>query len=660
MLNKYYHKLQAADVISFDIFDTLLARQTAHPTDVFAVAQEMLNHSSIYHMSDDFRKLRIDAERLARQATQNVDITLDDIYDVLGEVTTYDKSFLDELMRYELEAEEALLSRDPSVTPIYNEAKRLKKKIVIVSDMYLPRGFIEKVLRKNGIDGWDRLILSCDDNVGKYCGSAFAKLIALYPEKKILHVGDNEWSDIAWSNAFGLDSIHIHRNIEAASFEKHAPYRAIYGGRRFRWTSDDHTYETSDLQFNIISGMTVNYLADSKRGVPEAIGYGVFGPLLLALTQWIERTAYEEGIEQLYYLARDGAIIQRAHDEYFGDKGVKGTYTYGSRRILNFPNIFEHIGEKEINTLTATDQVLDVAKTLTKFGLDPDDMETKKAFHKVGLTTNDIVRVGPDMERVKAALLLISGKVISSAKNERLRLVDYLNSIGMTKPNRKIAICDIGWHGSMQMALMRLLNKDIIGLYFGIHANNNTNRLANQMKGFFDSRAQLGADDSYKDVIASGVEVIEFLFTNPDQASLVGIAQSPSGGYLPVEGEHDSSQEARDLLAAIQSSAIDFVKDFKSMTNKLPPSLLTLDRDVAFRALKWVIEEPSDMVAIAIGSVQHSFAAGSISRYIGRPMHSAHYYRKHPDALRREFDEAFWKQGFIKNLQVSHIPFNQD
>ena len=172
------------DVVSFDIFDTLLKRPYINP-------YHLLKHVEKYTGKVGFYDARIKAERIARKKLNFEDITLDEIY-----------SFIEEeyknLINIELELEENLLSQNEIAYEIYKNAIRENKKIAIISDTYFPREFILKVLNKNGYEKIDYLYLSCEKRKTKASGSMFK----IFLEEtgldcsKILHIGDNLISDI--------------------------------------------------------------------------------------------------------------------------------------------------------------------------------------------------------------------------------------------------------------------------------------------------------------------------------------------------------------------------------------------------------------------------------------------------------------------------------
>ena len=71
--------LQKYDIISFDIFDTLITRKIYNPDDVFDLMGETLEIS-------DFKKKRKDAENRAREELKK-DVNLEEIYEYYQKIT---------------------------------------------------------------------------------------------------------------------------------------------------------------------------------------------------------------------------------------------------------------------------------------------------------------------------------------------------------------------------------------------------------------------------------------------------------------------------------------------------------------------------------------------------------------------------------------------
>ena len=184
---KIINKIKGYNYISFDIFDTLLRRKVLHPTDVFTIVGEKNGDFS-------FKEKRIKAEIEARQHATGEEVTLDDIYKELGkEYETYKQD--------ELEVESNQLSANPFLFEAYRYCQSKGKQIIITSDMYLPKVFLQKILHQNGIV-FDHCFVSSEYGVQKVTGRLFRKeLEALHiSPSQIIHIGDSVRADAigAW------------------------------------------------------------------------------------------------------------------------------------------------------------------------------------------------------------------------------------------------------------------------------------------------------------------------------------------------------------------------------------------------------------------------------------------------------------------------------
>lgn len=98
---------------------------------------------------------------------------------------------------------------NPEMKAVYDEAIKQNKKIIIVSDMYLPADFIKKVLHKNKITKYHKLYVSNEVQHRKDRGDMYKYVIddlSVAPNK-ILHIGDNKHSD--YKKALEYNIIYI-------------------------------------------------------------------------------------------------------------------------------------------------------------------------------------------------------------------------------------------------------------------------------------------------------------------------------------------------------------------------------------------------------------------------------------------------------------------
>ena len=72
-------KIKEADIVSFDIFDTLIKRNMKRPIDIFPLVEHEFNKQYGGGLVN-FQKKRIEAEYIARKSTKSEEITLREIY----------------------------------------------------------------------------------------------------------------------------------------------------------------------------------------------------------------------------------------------------------------------------------------------------------------------------------------------------------------------------------------------------------------------------------------------------------------------------------------------------------------------------------------------------------------------------------------------------
>lgn len=191
-MNYYMKLIDKYDVISFDIFDTLIKRYVEKPSDIFYLsAKEVFDD---IEKCEKFRAERVKAEQKARRLLKKKEIDLDDIYSYID-----DTEFkIDVLKAKEIETEIKLCYPNHAMIKIYNYARRIGKKIIIISDMYLPKNVITEMLNQCGIFNYDKLYVSCEYNCNKLTGKLF-KYVLLenhFNGKQVIHFGDSIKADI--------------------------------------------------------------------------------------------------------------------------------------------------------------------------------------------------------------------------------------------------------------------------------------------------------------------------------------------------------------------------------------------------------------------------------------------------------------------------------
>ncbi len=287
-------QLCRSEIVSFDLFDTLLFRPFSAPADVFYLVGERLQ-------IPDFRSIRIQAEKTARERRMashgNGEVNLSEIYAVLGEELGIDPEYG---AAVEAQTEIRLCLPNPFMQEVWKQVQAAGRKIILTTDMYLPREVLVKMVEKCGYSGYDAMFLSNEHGFGKYNGRLFALVKEQYPGATVSHIGDNRHADVAQARNAGFDALH-YPNVNEC-------------GREFR------PDRMSFLTGSAYSGLVNRRLYSMEKLTPaQEYGYKCGGILMLGFCEWIHAQAEVIGAEKVLFFARDGYIMKKIYEKLYPD-----------------------------------------------------------------------------------------------------------------------------------------------------------------------------------------------------------------------------------------------------------------------------------------------------------------------------------------------------
>lgn len=298
-------RLCQSDVVSFDVFDTLIFRPFSDPCDVFYIVGQALSHP-------DFRNIRIRSEKIARErnaaAGGSGEVTIDEIYAVIAELTGLSP---EKGIAAEKAAELSLCIPNPYMKKVWEYVKKQGRQIIVVSDMYLSSEFISRLLEKNGFIDYNRIYVSCEEKCGKYNGTLWKKIMSEYAEKQISHIGDNLNSDKLMAEKNGIAAVH-YPNVNVCG----KPYR---------------TRDMSPLTGSAYRGLVNSklYCGNERYSMQYEYGYKHGGLLILGYCQYIRKISIEKKCDKVLFFSRDGYIIKKVYDKLYPDSRTE--YAYWSR-----------------------------------------------------------------------------------------------------------------------------------------------------------------------------------------------------------------------------------------------------------------------------------------------------------------------------------------
>lgn len=205
-------------IVSFDVWDTLL-RRTCHPERIkVLVAKMQVNKFGFRQSSRRAYLLRLEVETAhALAAARNGrgrDCHIQDAHEaVLRHLAgpVYTPEMLRLSLGLELSVEKAMTTVDPGALVLLDLARQLAPRVVYISDFYMPRPMLEKILEHNGLlPLLDAGYVSIDHGQTKAAGGLYKAVRAgeSIPETTgWLHIGDNYHSDVVSARNNGLTPV---------------------------------------------------------------------------------------------------------------------------------------------------------------------------------------------------------------------------------------------------------------------------------------------------------------------------------------------------------------------------------------------------------------------------------------------------------------------
>lgn len=553
-VSEFTDKLKSYDVISFDVFDTLIFRPFSDPMDLFFIVGEKIG-------IQDFKNLRIQAESRARQivhkSSEGYEVTLEQIWDELSKETGLDAK---DGIKIETETEENLCYANPYMLEIWNALKAAGKKLIIVSDMYLPATVIKSILEKNGFAGAERIYISCEYGINKYEGRLYAKvkedILKVSPDAKIVHVGDNPRSDLKQAKANGFDALL---------------YPAVN-----RMSLSYRPYDMSPIVGSTYRGIVNSHIYNGLETYSMEYEYGfIYGGLfVLGYCNYIHDYFVKEKPDKLLFLSRDGDILKKVYDMLY--PGSPTEYVLWSRKAAvklmagyDKRDYFRRFVDHKSSGAYTIGEVLN--------SMELNSLETMLPAE---LSVSDKL-TSSNAAEFKEFLNDHFGEVIASYEKQRACAKEYFSDLleGCSK-----AVCiDIGWAGSGTLSISYLCEKvwnipcEITGLIAGTNTPHNAEPDASE--SFLQSgklRSYMFSQSHNRDLLkkhnpGAGYNVFwEILLSSPDPSFDGYYEEGPRLGKADIDAGK---------AAEIQRGITDFISEYTVRFKAYPYMMNISGRD---------------------------------------------------------------------------------
>jgi len=199
--------------ISFDVFDTLVRREyTVSDYAKLKLGKELVGEG-VVETAVEFVRLRNQAEFDLRKRSHFVgDVGIQDIYLELANILGLSEEAALGYMNQEFEFDFEMILPKNEMVGFFNELNSLGHILWVISDTYYTKRQVSLMLRKAGVIGAYRLVVSSEEQKRKDNGSMWAMIKSDLEAEGIssyLHIGDNVVADAQRPGDLGLSTFHI-------------------------------------------------------------------------------------------------------------------------------------------------------------------------------------------------------------------------------------------------------------------------------------------------------------------------------------------------------------------------------------------------------------------------------------------------------------------
>ena len=428
------------DLISFDIFDTLLIRKTLYPRDVFHLVENKAIRAGFDAQGFAVARQRAEEEQSCSDYNR--------IYNWLSYFFHWTNEITQKIKKIELDTEVEVLVPRTEVVDLLNFALKAGKHVVLTSDMYFSAEILRNILNGFNISGFEKILVSCDVKKSKHTGLYGELLRMCNDADKVLHIGDNPIADGIECKDLGINSVLVPSPLEMA--------------RSRGW--EKNIQIASSLMERCLLGLIISKIFRNPFQNPDSeekinndrlkrIGISVIASLAVGHMTWLIQKLQNEEFAGVLFFARDGwvslNIYKQIQDRFDLPPAL---YYYANRKsaslcCLDFPGEIDHLAE--FGTLMGL-SASDILKNLFQI---PEQELLPGLGDKTG--SNYIEK---HLKRIHI-----------NADEARRGYLRYSAKCGLLEGNT-YAVVDFITIGTVQKYLSRVLPFKLKGFLFGCHS----------------------------------------------------------------------------------------------------------------------------------------------------------------------------------------------
>gem|GEM_PF-644418 len=448
--------LKDVDLVSFDLFDTLVSRPARRPDAVLKLVEHRI-------ATEEGRPIPLFTERRAAENRGRArkhhqgDVNLSEIYAELAASGTIPGDVVTRAHALEKRIDLGALLPRAEVIAVLRAAHESGKRIVLMTDTYYEEADIRSILQAIGVaDLFAALYVSNAVGARKDRGDLWRHVeeIEAVPRARWLHVGDNEHSDIQAACDRRIPYLHV---AHPAKILAQGGFVRDEGDLARTWASDlvvGHAMLTLGRN-PFLDRPGPPYLT---LGSARDVGSVVFGPLMLLFMSWLIRHEALGRVERLHFLAREGDFLVKVYrlirERYVLRHLPEGSYFHVSRQVA--------IGAA-LGTGFRPDLVIEAGRYVGSLQSLLWNRASFTAPAHLGLDSHN-VRLPADAPVVERVMTDLEPEIMAHGVGLNARFRAYARQAGLDAEGCH-AVVDVGYSATIQKMMQVALGQPLIGFY---------------------------------------------------------------------------------------------------------------------------------------------------------------------------------------------------
>lgn len=561
----FYKLCMQAEVISFDLFDTLVMRRIYEPTDMIALVHARLLEKGIDIKDFCIKRLSAEKELSRTYAPQLVDIYRS-VIEKSARADWPEDITAEYLADFEWRTDLETLVPRRDLAEVFCTLTQNLKRVYVVTDTYYSREQISEILYRCGINGYVDILASCEFMTGK-TGDLFDVLKAKEPGRRILHVGDDPSADIGCARAKGLDTCRLYSGLDMMDY---------IGGLGLEKLA-------SCLSDKIRLGMFAADLFNSpfqfetdknRIGVTDSydIGYLFCAPVFCDFLHWFDQKIKEYGISNIWFGARDGFLIQKMYTMFLNEQNRTDDSVY-----------FLTSRTAAIRAGVQNEEDIKYVDAMIYHGTLEENLKERFGIEAALIGETGILKDEEGLFRYKNAIL-------KNAESEKRNYQKYIEGLKIRAGSA--AFFDFVAKGTTQKYIQRLTDHHLKGFYF-LQLEQEYER-CNGM----DIESFYGVKELNTNTVFENYYILETLLTAPHPS----VSAFNEMGE-PVYAEETRSADDIACFSRTQEGILDYLDTYLRLcpakerreNKKLDNAMLALIHGLEIRdgdLLKLVVEDP--------------------------------------------------------------------